>query len=901
MFKKFTPKKPLPSPLNLSVDFDSLNTEEIEIDKSFHGTFHSNFKTQNNSICTICKFIIEEDLLELSCNHICHRDCFINNILTCKKCEDDTIETDFLTPNVLSPKGTFNSNNDKFTPRISNNNNDMIIDTPIMDAIDVPMTPSDQIIFDPLKVKQNKIDRSDLRIQQNQLLSPRTSFNKNLNKDLFDSLMKPRVKFIEEFKDRKNVFDSYKDDKQFNLNYLLNIKPPKFLNSINVDKNLQLKNAIYDEIKCDILKNINWNDESIDFSNLGNLIIFEIIDISTNGNNWDQVRLLLFENSLLLIDLKGEILIGQIFIHNINNMVRFLSGIRLNLDNTTIPELQICSDIPLIISRLEYYFKKLLNHQFIQETSIYQLTINGWNIIKDNYQNLPVEILRFQNCIENNLEIPENLLIKSMPSPEIIPFNLIISITLLNNTTLSNEDYRVKILKFLDQVRSNLRPFDKISLIFVGLNGSGIPCRKGSFIGSIEPNWSGWDSIYNEVKIQSNFNHKNQQILRNGFDELSITLDKCKDLFPFLNSGNTINKLIIINSNIYEPEEQLVNQDKLNFIEGQFKTLLNNEKNLSVDFFRIGKNYTPELEFALKTVLQPSLINNNDVLKIPYGSKILRFDDFDDFSTKFILILNESFKKIVLPNIQIDILKIIGTRDMVEFFKIEVHGKLMEINNFSNLKIIMNNIEVNDESNLMVKLKVDLTNLKFDSSLNHDTEKYIELPLLSYMTNWFNETDDYKVLNTKIYQDKSTTFSSFLDGSMTPPMNDSLPNTLTPSSSPISNEQFFDSHVTVKTEKFFRKEIEIEIIKNLKLVQENQIMNYQTIFKNLINYILSCKTEMNFKSKFEQIELYQYKNNLNFENFIDYLLNKLYQLRETFEENEPQALLACKDFTNWLV
>lgn len=891
MFKKFTPKKPLPSPLNLSVDFDSLNTEEIEIDKSFHeNTFHSNFKAHKNAICTICKFIIEEDLLELSCNHICHRDCFINNILTCKKCEDDAIEEDFLSPKALSPK------NDKFTPK---RDIDMIIDTPIMDAIDIPMTPSDQIIFDPLKVKQNKVERSDLRIQQNQLLSPRTSFNKNLNKDLFDSLMKPRVKFIEEFKHRKNVFDSYKDDKQFNLNYLLNIKPPKFLNSINVDKNLELKNAIYDEIKCDVLKNINWNDESIDFSNLGKLIIFEIIDISTNGNNWDQVRLLLFENSLLLIDLKGEILIGQIFIHNINNMVRFLSGIRLNLDNTTIPELQICSDIPLIISRLEYYFKKLLNHQFIQETSVYQLTINGWNIIKDNYHNLPVEILRFQNCIENNLEIPENLLIKSMPSPEIIPFNLIISITLLNNTNLSNEDYRVKILKFLDQIRSNLRPFDKISLIFVGLNGSGIPCRKGSFIGSIEPNWSGWDSIYNEVKIQGNHNHKNQQILRNGFDELSITLDKCKDLFPFLNSGNTINKLIIINSNIYEPEEQLVNQDNLNFIEGQFKTLLNNEKNLSVDFFRIGKEYTPELEFGLKTVLQPSLINNNDVLKIPYGSKILRFDDFDDFSNKFILILNESFKKIVLPNIQIDILKIIGTRDMVEFFKIEVHGKLIEINNFSNLKIIMNNIEVNDESNLMLKLKVDLSNLKFDNCLNHDTERFIELPLLSYMTNWFNESDDYKVLNTKIFQDKST-FSSFLDGSMTPPMNESLPNTLTPSASPI-NEQFFDSQLTVKTEKYYRKEIEIEIIKNLKLVQENQIMNYQSIFKNLINYILSCKTEMNFNSKFEHMELYQYKNNLNFENFVDYLLNKLYQLRETFEENETQALLACKDFTNWLV
>lgn len=860
-------------------------------------------------ICTICNFLIDEDLLELSCKHVCHRDCFINNILTCKKCTEYSVSQEVF--------------------ELHNDSNRMEFTTPNLAPTDIPMTPSDQMIPDPLRNSpltgskshalqpppnaipnhrmkplppNNHLQQAHLQQQQQQLLSPRSSFNKNLNRDLFDSLMKPKVKFLNEFDDSKILVSQNCEDEDYKVNYLINVKPPKFFNSINDDKHLMIKHQIFEEIKFNILNNvISTNDESIiDFNNLGNLIIFEIIDISTNGNNWDQVRLLLFESSLILIDIKGSTLIGQISItKDILDMTRFVSGIRLNLNNQAIPELQICSDIPLIISRLEYYFKKLLNHQFVLETSLFQLTTNGWNLIKDNYSNLPIDILRFQNCIENNLEIPEPILIKTMPSPEILPLNLIISITLLNNSSLTNAEYRTQIIQFLDNVRKSLRSFDRLSLIFVGIDGAGFPCKKGSFIGSVEPNWSGWDSIYNEVKIQSNLTNKYQPILHTGYDELEITLDKCKSLLPFINSSvNSINKLVVINSNDYEPT--LINNTKLSSLEAKFKDVLNNgEKNLSIDFFRVGEHYSPELEFGQKVCLQPSLVNN-DILKIPYGSQLLRYDTFGEFSINFLNMIHNTYHQICLPNISLDILKIIGSRDIVDFYKIEVNGKLIEVENFSNLKICLNNITVNCENNIMLSLNLKLSKLNFDN-LNYNNDKLIDIPLFSYMSSWLSESDDYKVLNANIYQDRQlNNFRSFLDGSLTPPMND-------------ENEDYYQPAVKKVNKRFVKKQIDLEVIKALRLMNNEQTNRSHIVLQNLIGMIIDSKAsfqddsiDFDFNSKSGDISFHH--NNISVKNqkvdltnYVDSLLNELSSLSASVDSNEVTALVSCKDLTNWLV
>lgn len=889
---------PVPSPLNLSYqpnDLDDINTDQI----NYQTTFYSNLKPYPN-ICTICNFTIDEDLLELSCGHLSHRDCFIDNVLTCKSCSTDindvSIGDEFqlLAPPIVSKEGL----------------------TPIYGPIDTPMTPSDQMIPDPLRVGQPIIkdpipkfltqQANVFNPGQNQLLSPRTSFNKNLNKDLFDSLMKPKIKFISENINQKHTLNDDNNQEKYNINYLISVKPPKFFNLINCDKNLILKNQIYDEIKFNILKNIvNWNDDGlIDFGSLGKLIIFEIIDISVDGTNWDQVRFFLFENCILLIDLKGETLIGQIHILNdISDMTRFASGLRLQLNNDTIPELQICTDIPLIISRLEYYFKKLLNSEFILETSVLQLTTNGWNLIKDNYSNLPVDAIRFQNCVENSLEIPESLLVQTMPSPEISPVNLILSVTLLNNSNMSNEEYKRHIIQLLDNIRKHMRPFDKLSLIFVGLNGSGVPCRKGSFIGGVEPNWSGWDSIYNEVKVQSNVRSLGKSTLSSGWDELKIALDKCKDLFPFLSSNIiNINKLIIISSNEYEPV--ILNNVNLLNMENQFKALLYGEKNLSIDFFRIGANYTPELEFGSKTVLQTSLINN-DVLRIPYGSGLYRFDNFNDFSTNLIDILKNNYHQIVLPNITLDILKIIGTRDIVDLHKIEVNGKLIEINNFSNVKIILNNVTANSERNILLNMVVNLSKLKFDN-VNYN-DRIIDLPVLSYLPSWLNESADYTVLDVKLHLERQSGNVQFGDRSLTPPMN-------------LGEETFPTPEVAPQTDRrYFKKATELKVIKYLKDLtqQTNPGFNFQSALAAIID---SIKHEKMCIER-EDFNLYDdgtselkkpiansgkysaafNKNYITTSNYIDLVLNQLIKLSDLYPKDEFQAFVACKDFTNWLV
>lgn len=854
------------------------------------------------STCSICNFFIDDDLLELSCNHICHRDCFINNILTCKICSEPKSQVLQPPPQILSVPTT---------------GQDKSFVTPTLGPTDVPMTPSDQMIPDPLRDPPSRLTKNQqlhmpqpqevaeavykkqqeaavrLLQRQLQLLSPRSSFNKNLNRDLFDSLMKPKVKFIKEFDDEKLVVDTDRNNEDYQLNYLINVRPPKLFNCMNDDKHLDLKTQIFDGIKFSILQNaINLNDEDvIDFNNLGKLILFEIVDISTTGNAWDQVRLLLFEKAILLIELTGEMLIGQMTIEqDLKDMTRFVSGIRLSLNNEALPELQICSEIPLIISRLEYYLTKLLSKEFVEETSLFQTTTNGWGSIKEIHDILPEEIVTFQNCIENNLEIPESLLVKSMPSSEIIPLNLIISVTLLNNSNLTNSEYRAKLINYIETVRHNLRSFDRLSLIFVGIDGAGFPSKKGSFIGSIEPNWSGWDSIYNEVKVQSNLDNKQRPILTSNWDELQLTLDKCKDLFPFLNSdSNNVNKLVVLSSNTYEPV--LVPNQKLSHIETQIKMLINNnEKNLSIDFFRIGKNYTADHEFGHRVCSQPSLILN-DVLKVPFGCQLTRFSDFEEFTSGFLQLLKTSYHQICLPSITVDLLKIIGTREIVKFHKIEVNGKLIEIENFSNLRLSLNNITANGEQAIMLQLKLDLNKLNFDN-LNSN-ERTIDLPLFSYMASWLNESDDYKVLNTKLQQDRPmTSFSSFLDRSLTPPMH--------------GDDTF--ARDNRKNKRYLKKEIDLELIKGFRLITQSQLSNSQEILDHLARYLSLTKRnleidalELQDKNDDGEQKRSEISSDTSLSNYIDIIYNELVSLKKAFNSNEQTALITCKDLRNWLL
>ncbi|ODV81284.1 uncharacterized protein CANTADRAFT_20809 [Suhomyces tanzawaensis NRRL Y-17324] len=533
-----------------------------------------------------------------------------------------------------------------------------------------------------------------------------------------------------------------------NLAYLFTVTAPRvYKNTQPSQHELQAVQEIRRQIKKFLSTEIvNWQLNFFDDAIGDDLIIFDHLHVSTNGHDWDGVCCFLFENILLLID--GHKLIGQVLINqDVRSVKATPNGVVLDLGDNPVPQLHIRHDNPIVLSKWETMIQKLLDHKPIAYINMFQLSSNAWGLFKDCLD-IPLEVVEFSHLMQNNLDIPSPMLLQAVPDPDPLPLNLIVSIPLINlGTNMSNDEYKTHIVTMLKSIKASLRPIDKMGLIFVGTDSRRNPNRSGAFIGCVESSWDGWDRVIEDIKVSGN-TRGSHTLFANELQELKISIEKCMDLFPFIPTGpNNINKFIILNCNNYQQSMPLDSgmEKTQALLSRMINSLLDK---LSISLVRIGRYHTEACSYIQDLISKP--ISDSTHVKYSYGTEILRFEDFEEFNLELNSLITNEYQSICIPNMNIEVLKDIGTKSMVNFDLIEVNGYLVPVTADS-VTLLIKDVKPSTERTILVQVKLNIGVGQLEDTFG-PILCLQELPIIRWQAKWLGDSNCSGSVGSKISQ-----------------------------------------------------------------------------------------------------------------------------------------------------
>lgn len=837
----------------------------------------------SSSKCAFCEELLSAKLageldLQLSCSHFCHRYCYLammdknhlDALPICTqcgrkaKCVDASIQSD-LTSQKLAEE-----------------------------QVPYYLQPSTRLFgVEPLKISDN-IVKSAISTCESQLLSPvSTPSSYCYNETLYNEVLKPRILVT---LDHANHISNG----EFEVDCLINVKPPQISDCISSTSGDHIKkSSIVRDMKIKLALNItNWEDSVFSLNELGDLLMFDYLEISSNGSEWDSVCLYFFHCAILLVDYKGTHLMGQVFIQrDISSINRICNEITLNLRNEALPELYIKNNCSLIILKWEFYLAQALNGIDTREIPLLHTTSNAWDLIEDSFK--VDEGLEFNRLIEENLDVPTSLLTKMMPPSEKIPLNINLAISLINTSGLNNLDYKERITSFLQKTRSMLRSIDSMGIIFIGIDCYGRPYKSGTFIGCANASWDGWDNIIRDIRIFSNYDDRDLPILDNGFEEMLIGFNKCKQLLPYIPSvAKNNSRLIILNSSDYgtlDCETNIISK-----VKDSINCLLENE-NLTIDIVRIGKYYSKEVQEIYAILSAP--VYYQDSLTISTGSKLLRFESFSEFDESFDFIMEYKLQSEYMPYVIVELEKEIGIGDTVSFSEIEINGEMEPISqNMSKLKLIFKNVFPFTQRNIMMKFKLNLSD-----TLNK-LKNILEYRVVNYQNLWIGFQDEPKYLNTALCERNSPRILFSNDSDI--------------SGSPLDqidgNSYFVDIPLlpplsSSKDQVFARRKTELAIIKSLKSAEYSSVEETENLLSHLISLVFGIirgfegvsdepyfplESKCNLESwKSFMLHFKVFNNN---QRYIQCLVDDLESINRLFKLDSSSALVKCQDLANWI-
>lgn len=717
--KRMANRVGIPPPINTSESFATISAYSQEL-SSIKSLIHSN--------CAFCQELLSrnlpgESILGLTCTHYCHRDCLAILIQgpVCQLCGQDTAcideasKLDLLKELVLEQ------------PFIAQLNIPINASSSLTSCARSPITPLNQIIPEVRDSIQNvEVQEVSIKLE---IFNPNVTFLSD--KDQLNLT-------------RKNIYD---------LNYIINVKAPPIF-QISYEKDSLDKTPITQMLQNSI---DNWLDYFSSKDSLGDLVMFDFLSISTNGAEWVLIGCFFFENILILIE--DTKVVGQVLVHtDIASVNKVRNCLILNLRNEAIPELQIKHENLLIITKWESIFDKVAKLLEFSDLNKFQFSTNGWPYLIDNGIEIPAEMEKFSRYITNKEQLPEDFLIQALPQPQALPINLIVSVPPINATDLSHDEYKLNIITLLRSIRSSLRSFDKLGLIFVGIDCNRNPSRSGSFMACVEANWDGWEKLFEDLRISPN-KRSSTSVLSDDIQELQISIEKCMDLYPFIpKNPKIVNKLLILNCNNLglpvDLEETNIDLAKL------INSLLDV---LSITLVRIGDNCTEGIRHIHNLIGNPNIVEKKRILvgnqivekkssssslnrysqanptelKFCFGSNLIHFNSFEEFYLELNGLVSE-FQSIAVPEVIIDLNSDIRSKSLVNFSELEVNGELIKLNNLDNYKIVVKDISPHTERNIMIRIIVDLNNMDLNN-LFESLDTPNELPVLNYGVTWFGE------------------------------------------------------------------------------------------------------------------------------------------------------------------
>ncbi|CCD23050.1 cyclin-dependent protein serine/threonine kinase inhibiting protein FAR1 NDAI_0B00160 [Naumovozyma dairenensis CBS 421] len=501
---------------NIVICTDTNEDPYLEEDSpTYLSSLRRNVKTTNSGPkkyigekCSMCEEMINytfqgEKVLELTCNHISHYECYLtilDSIYFNEKFPDCKICHKMVKPKddeLLQEMGSkiltgLDSNQHKMDNDITMN-----IETGIgptqeqwlnlnsarggSGSFGIPQfTPRDQVIH-TADISSNGF-RTPLLSSTNDAVFSRHPVQ---NTELFNHTLE----------------DEQRQDIDNGLDYELNI----FLapDDIKMDCTNKGHQEFNPEDEVELRNRINQYFES---KECGSIIMIRRVKYSTDGEQWTDSIIYFYENYILLFDcnfahndLIEKKLLGKIPMDQLYKVTEFNSNeLLLDLKSTVLPEVYL--QFPSVFSetlssKWKYYLEKINNCDVkpIEEgcfPTLNQLTVTAWDII-------PISFIEKINQLYSADQIskPWEIINRNVPLEVIICLNLSCAIE------DEQDKYQLFLREALATIRSNLNKEDKFGLVLVGKDGSGNIGEYGTFIGTIENEWDGWDDIIDNMTI----------------------------------------------------------------------------------------------------------------------------------------------------------------------------------------------------------------------------------------------------------------------------------------------------------------------------------------------------------------------------------------------------------------
>ena len=302
-----------------------------------------------------------------------------------------------------------------------------------------------------------------------------------------------------------------------NVECVVNIATTEFETSLKSNQEEQFKtqigkNKITNIIISNFEEKLNAANDtpSIRYSNLGSLIMFDLIDVTIKLDVFELCQVYLFESNIIILDESGsQLLLNQ----DINTDV-FISSIYekkddliINLNSIKVPSIVLTSSNKLLKHKWYVILNKLSKKVRLTDINIplIQISTNAWNLISENndlYDDaIPEDIKVVHKLTSKGLDLPSKFLRRQILRPDSAPKVLILALPLINceDYGLENYEYAEAIKRIISITLSSLNSNDKLGIVFLGNHIKNL-ATIGNYYGCVSPDWDGWHTVLESIK-----------------------------------------------------------------------------------------------------------------------------------------------------------------------------------------------------------------------------------------------------------------------------------------------------------------------------------------------------------------------------------------------------------------
>ncbi|AQZ18768.1 FAR1 (YJL157C) [Zygosaccharomyces parabailii] len=337
-------------------------------------------------------------------------------------------------------------------------------------------------LFGQVAVFEDKLVAS---LEENDLLSENDATEDLTEKELEDEELHIEIKPLTDSHMNKRYFVVAEVPNEQHHNHCVKHNS-KHKNHIASEKKI-LKSQIESFVK----RELNQGAE------VGFLSMFDQVGYSTDGENWHNTTLVcFFEKCLILFDVSEMKTVGKIPVEQICHVNKLNeNSLIIDLKSRALPEVYfsfpLVQDHESTLERWKYYLV-----QPDKEADLEHMTETAWDI-------LPPEITpSFTECSFNDSSFECDKCTKPWQSQDAdAPLQLIVCLSLSNNERHDSAAYEHRIAQGLRRILECLNEGDLFGLVTVGKNGSGDIGEFGSFVGTVNKNWTGWDDFIDSLQI----------------------------------------------------------------------------------------------------------------------------------------------------------------------------------------------------------------------------------------------------------------------------------------------------------------------------------------------------------------------------------------------------------------